>query len=290
MNELFSVIVLVYNNSKYLNECLDSVFKQKYPSIELIVVDDFSDEYDQIGVERYIELNKKGNIEDYLVYQNESNFGTVKSINCALKKAKGKYIKLLAGDDALYDENSLLSAAVALKACPCGMITSDVMRCDSTLVPISICRNGFEKKLNELAPHEAFRSLCIYNNIIAPGVFFRKDFFDVYGLFDESYRLIEDWPKWLSATQNGCQITYSPFIATKYRSNVGIGTSSNPIIMADHKRVLTDIIIPAKEEIGLKYYVGARLSFSFVHSKIVRKVYRLVFGTLRKTSRKGVKQ
>ena len=277
LSPLFTVIILLYNNSRYLQQCLDSVLIQNYSDIEIIVVDDHSDSFDKDGIERYISEHQTPNIRKLIVYQNESNYGTVKSANGAILKACGSFIKLLAADDALYDQDTLCYAAKALRESPCGIITGNVMRCDKGLVPIKKYRNLLLDRLNRLTPFEVFRCLCVHDDIVSPGVFFDKSFFEEYGLFDESYRLIEDWPMWLKATKEGCRIVYSSFWAVKYRSNSGIGTSTNAYYMQDKKLVLNKIIIPAKKELGWYWYLKARFSFFFINSPIVRKTYGFFF-------------
>lgn len=277
MNETFSIIVLLYNNNEFLNECLDSIFAQDYPSIEIIVVDDGSKSFDCESIVSYLKSNKKSNIVNYIVYQNERNYGTVKSANGAIRKASGNFVKLLAADDALYDECSLSYAAEALQKSSNGIITGDVMRCDENLKPVAKYRNNLPKALNDLEPLDVFRRLCVHNDIVAGGVFFSKRFFEIYGYFDESYRLMEDWPTWLKATYKGCRFLYSSFFAIRYRSNSGIGTGVNPAYMADKKRALDTIIIPAKSDIGMSWYLKARLSFFMINSPLVRKVYGFIF-------------
>ncbi len=277
MTDTFSVVVLLYNNSEFLNICLDSIFAQNYPSIEIVVVDDGSKSFDREYIVSYLESNKKDNIVNYIVYQNEKNFGTVKSANGAIRKASGNYIKLLAADDALYDERSLTYAVEALQKSSSGIITGDVMRCDENLNPIAKYRNILPKALNDLEPLDVFRRLCVHNDIVAGGVFFSKSFFESYGYFDESYRLMEDWPTWLNATHKGCRFLYFPFFAIRYRSNGGIGTSVNPIYMADKKRVLETIIIPDRKVIGMSWYIKARISFLIVNSPFIRKIYGFIF-------------
>ena len=47
-DELYSIILTHYNQMQYIEEALESVFIQNYSNIELIVVDDFSKEFDKI--------------------------------------------------------------------------------------------------------------------------------------------------------------------------------------------------------------------------------------------------
>lgn len=277
MNDVFSIIVLLYNNHEYLDECLESIMIQNYPHIEIIVVDDGSESFDRDGIVVFLESKKRANIVNYIVYQNETNIGTVKSANGAIKKATGAYIKLLAADDALYDEHSLANAAEALKKSQSGVMTGDVMRCDKELKPISKYRNSLPEALNRLEPLDVFRRLCIHNDIVAGGVFFSRSFFDQYGLFDESYRLLEDWPTWLKVTQQGCRIYYSPFYTVRYRFNGGVGTSTNAYYLADKKRVWENIIFPARKTIGSYWYLMAKLSFMAINSSFVRKTYGFIF-------------
>jgi glycosyltransferase involved in cell wall biosynthesis len=250
---------------------------QTYKRIELIVVDDKSQEFDIKSVDSYISERKDSNLINFVVYQNPVNYGTVKSINCALKKVKGKYVKLLAADDALYSKEVLVQAEKALQSSKNGIITSDIMKCDSALIQISIYHKPFQKKIDQFTSREYFRRLCMRNGIVAGGVFFTAEFFEKFGFFDERYRLLEDWPTWLRLAKQGIRIEYHPFITLRYRANSGIGTSTNQQLLNDKFRVLESIIIPSKKDLGLFFYILTRVSFFLTTSLFIRKLFAIFY-------------
>lgn len=275
-DKLFSVIIAAYNNAHLLYGAIDSVLMQDYPAVDLIVVDDGSADFPQEDICRYIAENAKANLQHFEVYQNPENLGTVRSINGALRRSSGAFIKLIAADDALYDAATLRHAAEVLEQHPDSIVMGVVTRCDSALRPQGEWHKGLMEKMHTLSPRERFRRLCVHNDIIAGSVFFHRSFFEHYGYFDESYRLLEDWPTWLRAAREGIDFYYAPFHAIRYRTNAGVGTGTNAYYLQDKRRVLEEIIIPARRELGV-WYLLARLSFGFVNSSLVRKLYGLVF-------------
>ena len=93
---LVTIICLCYNQEKYIVESLFSVINQDYPLIEVIIVDDFSTDNSKETIKKWV--------LDYPEIQfiaNETNLGSTKSFNKALKLAKGEYIIDLACDDIL---------------------------------------------------------------------------------------------------------------------------------------------------------------------------------------------
>lgn len=88
-----SVVIPVYNVEKYLKECLDSVVKQTYKDIEIIIVNDGSTD------------NSAKIIEDYKkIYSNITlievqNGGYGRACNIGLSKASGDFVAILEPDD-----------------------------------------------------------------------------------------------------------------------------------------------------------------------------------------------
>lgn len=82
-----SVIMAVYNSEKYLKECLDSLLSQSLKEIEIICVDDASEDNTAAILEQY-------RIEDsrIRILRNEENCGAGASRNRGLSEAEGEYL------------------------------------------------------------------------------------------------------------------------------------------------------------------------------------------------------
>ncbi|TDE02280.1 glycosyltransferase family 2 protein [Flavobacterium sandaracinum] len=106
-NPLVTIICLCYNQQDYILESLFSVINQDYPCIELIVVDDCSTDNSKAVIEKW-----RLDFPKIQFIANETNLGSTKSFNKALKKAKGEYIIDLAADDVLMSHcvNSQINA------------------------------------------------------------------------------------------------------------------------------------------------------------------------------------
>jgi glycosyltransferase involved in cell wall biosynthesis len=93
---LVSVICMNYNHSEFVIECLNSIKNQTYPSIEIIIVDDFSSDDSVKIITHWLETNQA-----VAFIKNDKNIGNTKTFNKALNLAKGDYIIDLAADDVL---------------------------------------------------------------------------------------------------------------------------------------------------------------------------------------------
>lgn len=96
----FSIIVPVYNTSKYLKKCLDSVINQTNRDFEVIVINDGSVDN---SLEILNEYEKKDERIKVITTQNQ---GLSMARNEGVKHSKGKYLLFLDSDD--YIERQLL--------------------------------------------------------------------------------------------------------------------------------------------------------------------------------------
>lgn len=93
MNPLISVIVPIYNVGKYLRECLESLKKQTYPNLEIIMVNDGSTDNSETICKEYEQ--KQSNF----YYYDKTNGGLSDARNYGLEKATGEYIGFIDSDD-----------------------------------------------------------------------------------------------------------------------------------------------------------------------------------------------
>ena len=93
---LVSIIIINFNNKKFLDRSVKSVLNQSYPYKEIIIVDDNSNDGSIEFLKKY---KKKCKI---IINKKKTLFGSYNQINCiskAIKIAKGKLIFFLDSDD-----------------------------------------------------------------------------------------------------------------------------------------------------------------------------------------------
>lgn len=100
MDKLFSVVVLTYNQEELVEECLESIYSQSYPHIELIVSDDASKDHTIEVVDDW--LAKKGDrFANVVLLRSPENTGISANHTRGVQQAKGEFVKYIGGDDVL---------------------------------------------------------------------------------------------------------------------------------------------------------------------------------------------
>lgn len=94
-NPLISIIVPIFNDEKYLATCLDSIIKQTYTNIEIILVNDGSTDNSSAILSKYNVLDNRIHVI------NKENSGVSDSRNIGLNKASGDYVCFVDADDIL---------------------------------------------------------------------------------------------------------------------------------------------------------------------------------------------
>ena len=99
--DLVSVIIPYYKKKEYITSSINSVLKQSYKNLEIIII------YDDSNHEDLITLNKlKKKDKRIKIFINKKNIGAGLSRNKGIKLSKGKFIAFLDSDD-LWSPNKL---------------------------------------------------------------------------------------------------------------------------------------------------------------------------------------
>jgi len=100
LNNLVSIIIPCYNQAKFLDDALNSVFHQKHENWECIIVNDGSVDNTEQVVNYWVEQDARFNY----IYKNNSGLSSAR--NKGLEIAKGDYIQFLDADDFI-EQNKL---------------------------------------------------------------------------------------------------------------------------------------------------------------------------------------
>lgn len=101
MEEVISIIIPVYNCEKYIKKCLESILKQDYKKLEVILVDDGSTDTSGEICESYASKDKR------ICVLHQSNQGQAIARNHALDVATGDWVVFVDSDD--YMEKNMIS-------------------------------------------------------------------------------------------------------------------------------------------------------------------------------------
>ncbi|KAA8484636.1 glycosyltransferase involved in cell wall biosynthesis [Arcticibacter tournemirensis] len=151
---LISVILVTYNVEKLLQNCLNSIFRQEYPSLETIVIDGAS-------TDGTIDI-LKANSSRIKFWKSEKDSGIYDAMNKALDHISGEWVYFIGADDELTPDFSAL--AYELKDA-------------SAIYYGSVLKDG-KKYLGQLSPYHHAKTGINHQAMFYPVSVFRKYKFD----------------------------------------------------------------------------------------------------------------
>jgi glycosyltransferase involved in cell wall biosynthesis len=114
-----SVIIPVYNDEKFLGECLDSVSNQTLDDIEIICINDGS-------TDSSLEILNEYSTDKRITIITQTNQGSAIARNKGLDIAQGEYIGFLDADDIYINKQSLEIMFDAAKKHDASMISANL--------------------------------------------------------------------------------------------------------------------------------------------------------------------
>lgn len=191
-----SICIPTYNYRRYLSHALDSALAQTFADIEIVVVDNCSDDGTPELMEQYCRRDNR-----IVFRRNATNIGMTANFNMAMEVARGKYIKFLCADDVLRPE-CVSSMVAVMESRP------DVRLAASRRVLVGPEHGGLPPlhitPRYRIVPGENAIRRCFYHgNFIGEptAVMFRKE--DVRFGFDAQYYQALDMELWFRLLEKG---------------------------------------------------------------------------------------
>ena len=216
-----TVVIPTYNSACYIRQTLDSVNAQTVRDFEVIVVNDGSDDREEL--ERVLHDHPLS-----IIYLSQENQGVSAARNAAIRIAKGKFYAQLDADDQWTPDYLEVQLGI-LDSNP------DV----AVVYPnATIIADDSDAKLEfmKISPSEGevtFESLVQQKCTVMTCVTARMSAIREAGMFDENLRSCEDFDLWLRIVKNGGRITYHRRPLVLYRRHRG-SLSSDRVWMTRH--------------------------------------------------------
>ncbi|MCR4828065.1 MAG: glycosyltransferase [Bacteroidales bacterium] len=226
---LVTIIVATYNCAHYVEATLDSVFRQTYQDIELVVTDDCSSDDSVKVASRWIENHKERFVRVAQTHT-EKNSGVTANYNAGLREAQGEWVKCLDGDDMLPDD----AIDIYLKHCN-----------TKATIPVWYAHeqpfddNGNQGTVNRtVLPQGSARKQMIYllNNrllgICTATNFIHRETFIRQGGFDKRYPMYQDGSPFLQALSEGKSVGVIDEVTLLKRTNPdSLMHTANPMMV-----------------------------------------------------------
>lgn len=199
----FSVIVAAYESAGRIPLTLRSVLGQSRSDLELVVVDDGSEDETAEVVERMAQRDAR------LRLIRQSNRGTAGARNRGIEDSRGRYLSFL-DDDDFWLPTYLERVGAALAADP----SAGVGFCDAWVLDASSGRVGSRSALERfarpirrlperIASSEALPALLRVNFLTTCATTVTREALEVAGPLDPSIRGADDWDLWLRIVGEG---------------------------------------------------------------------------------------
>jgi glycosyltransferase involved in cell wall biosynthesis len=188
---LVSICIPTYNRAGMIGKAIESALGQSYRNIEVIVVDNASEDNTAEVVASYAD-------ERLRYVKNERNLGLFGNFNRCIELATGKYLYILHSDDCIDPEFTAISVKF-LEAHP------DVAMTFGSIHPANECAEPKKKSLTPPVIYDipdGFRKILENRSFIScPTVTIRRDVYDSIGFYSLEYPYSGDLYQWLRIAQ-----------------------------------------------------------------------------------------
>ncbi len=211
---LVSVVMIVYNAEKYVQESIESICTQTYTNWELIIVYDPSTDNTLSIIQKIAERDSR-----IRILQNNPPLGLLGSRNQGLKESRGEYIAILDSDDIAFPQRLQVQVNFLESYPNIAVVGSGLQVLNDT--------RGERIVRNETDP-EVVSAGLLFNTMIAHSTaMIRKSFLDAHKIsYNPEFSFAEDYAMWVQCARHG-RITNISDILITYREHSGSHTSKS---------------------------------------------------------------
>ena len=173
-----SVVIVTYNKADTLAAAIDSVLRQSYRDVEVLVIDDGSTDHTAACVERY---------GDRVRYFPKANGGTGSARNLGIVNARGRFIAFLDGDD-LWLPNKLEVQLAVFEREPRVLAVQCSAYCVDNALRVFEARRC-DPRRDTLMNFLLFRNLPAFSSAVVV----RRECFERIGGFGTDLVILSDW-------------------------------------------------------------------------------------------------
>lgn len=171
---LISIITVVYNGEKYLEETIQSVLNQTYDNVEYIIIDGGSTDGTLDIIRKY---------EDAIDYWvSEKDKGIYDAMNKGIILAQGDIIGLLNADDTYLIESVISNIITNFIQKKCDLIHAKIVQIDNK-----------NRIISTVGIDVNFEKLLFKMKVAHPSVYVAKKVYLKHGLFNTKYKIAADY-------------------------------------------------------------------------------------------------
>ena len=235
---LVSIVIPVYNGSNFLKEAIDSALAQTYKNIEIIVVNDGSNDD---GATEQIALS----YGDKIRYFSKENGGVSTALNMGIANMRGEYFSWLSHDD-MYKSEKIEKQVQALNDFD---VTDVVVYCKTEQInKNSVCireaRTSKDLKLGINSYGDTLKALFKSGAFSGCALLIPKKAFDICGGFDETLRYAQDSLMWSKIFLQKFELLYIDYCGVCSRVHAGQLTQRGRQIFYKDSEYATKIVAP----------------------------------------------
>jgi len=231
--KLVSIIIPVYNGANYLREAIDSALAQTYPNIEVIVINDGSD--DDGATERIAKSYGEG-----IRYFRKENGGVSSALNYGISVMHGECFSWLSHDD-VYLPDKIESEIKALQILGA---KKSIVKCKTSYIDKYSKLIKKKKDVNQITTVDEPLLYSIKHTLNGCSLLIPKEAIEHTTGFDESLRYCQDVLMWWKLFIDGYGLIDTGKVGMYSRIHNQQLTNHGKSIYKSDAKYIADIIIP----------------------------------------------